>query len=367
MIPKTLLFGIVLALAAPMALAAENQAPVVSNVTVSQREPCRGVFDILYDLADPDDAVCNVYVRYSRDGGATWNTAAHTSGDFGLGVACGTAKHVEWDLGKSAPGLVCQNVKIRVVADDGHDLVPMCFVPAGRFMTSSGVAVYMDDYWIDTYEVTNEFYCMFLNAGGNDDHYHTDMQAEIEITGPSGNYVYHPVTGFEKRPVRWVTWYDAAHFCDWRSVAEGLPAGSYKLPTEAQWEKAAGWGTPTRQSLWPYAFQSESIDCTKANYACGAGQAGHTTDVGSYLLWKSWYGCYDMSGNILEWCSDWYGAGYPSSTSNPTGPTTGAYRVLRGGSWDGNASTCRADYRVNYYLAPSFVGSGDGFRCARTP
>jgi len=287
MMPRILFaIAVVVVLAASAVSAADNQPPVVSDVQVVQREACKGVFDITYNLDDPDDEQCNVYMRVSRDAGATWSSAACVTGDFGPAVACGTGKHVEWDLGKYAPGLTCQNLKVRIIADDivandpdpakNTTLAPMCFVPAGRFKTSTGVAVFMDDYWIDKFEVTNDLYCKFLNAGDNDDHYNTGVQEEIEITGPFGSYAYHPLMGFEKRPVRYVTWYDATDFCAWRSAAEGLPAGSYQLPTEAQWEKAAGW-TPGRTTLWAYAFQSDSIDCTRANYY---GCVGTTSDVG---------------------------------------------------------------------------------------
>jgi len=379
MMPRILFASVVVVLAAAAASAADNQPPVVSDVQVVQREACKGVFDISYDLDDPDDVQCNVYVMVSRDAGASWSSAACVTGDFGPGVARGTGKHVEWDLGACAPGLTCQELKVRIIADDvvandpdpakNTTLAPMCFVPAGRFRTGPGVPVFMDDYWIDKFEVTNELYCVFLNAGGNDDHYHAyvnNLPGEIEVTGPSGSYTYHPAAGLEKRPVVGATWYDATDFCAWRSAAEGLPAGSYQLPTEAQWEKAAGWA-PGRTVLWTYAFQSDSIDCTRANYAGGPSGAccvGTTSDVGSYTAWKSHYGCHDMTGNVWEWCMDWYGS-YPSSRANPTGPTTGSYRVIRSGSWYNLAATCRVDYRGSD--PPSVVCDDSGFRAARIP
>jgi len=240
-------------------------------------------------------------------------------------------------------------------------LALMCSVPAGSFTASTGVTVYLDAYLIDTYEVTNELYARFLNAGGNDGHYHNEMSGEIGRTGMAAPYTYHPLSGFEKRPVRWVTYFDATDFCGWRSTAEGLPAGTYRLPTEAEWEKAAGWGDPTRQTLWTYAFQSDSIDTSKCNYN---NSVGTTRVVGYYANWKSYYGCFDMTGNLWEWCSDWYGATYPSSTSNPTGPTTGTNRVARGGSFFHIDLFCRVDCRA--YDTPSGVYYVLGFRSART-
>ena len=209
--------------------------------------------------------------------------------------------------------------------------------------------------------MTNALYCAFLNAGGSDDHWHNEMSGEIARAGSAAPYSYTVAGGFAQRPVHWATWFDATDFCAWRSTAEGLPAGAYRLPTEAEWEKAAGWGDPARTSLWTYAFQSDSIDATRANYDRNVNT---TTEVGSYAAWKSWYGCYDMSGNVWEWCSDWYGGTYPSSPSNPTGPTTGASRVMRGGSYFDDATPCRVDFR--FANTPSGVGWFSGFRSART-
>ena len=123
----------------------------------------------------------------------------------------------------------------------------------------------------------------------------------------------------------------------------------------------SGWGDPARQSLWTYAFQSDSIDSTKANYG---GYLGSTQVVGYYAEWKSYYGCYDMTGNVFEWCSDWYGGTYPSSTSNPTGPTTGIYRVLRGGSWQCVSDWCRVGHRG--ICKPGDMDVEFGFRSVRT-
>jgi len=342
-----------------------NNAPEVSNVTASQRADGSNVVDIYYDLQDADGDACVVFCTISNDGGQTWALVTrHVSGDVGEGVAPGGGKHIVWNVGTDAPGLTGGNFRARIVADDRNPMAEMCFVPAGTFSCSTwdGVAdwmqVYLSDYWIDKYEVTNEFYCMFLNAG-NGDRWRTDMSSEIEREGVPGAYTYHPVAGYERRPVRWVTWYDAVALCDWRSDSEGLPAGSYHLPTEAQWEKAAGW-TPGRTSLWTYAIQSDSISCDKVNYNnC----KGTTTDVGYYTNSKSYYGCYDMSGNVWEWCADWYGW-YPSSTSDPTGPASGTYRVLRGGLWGSSATYVEVGYR--YYDTPSYVRYDYGFRCART-
>ena len=253
-------------------------------------------------------------------------------------------------------GTAGQTKTLRAVFVESR-LAPMCLVPAGTFTTSASFDVYLDAYYIDTYEVTNELYAMFLNDGGNDDHWRSDMSGLISRTGSTPSYTYHVVSGWEKTPVFCVNWFDATDFCAWRSATEGLLPGSYKLPTEAQWEKAAGW-MPGRPVLWTYAFQSDTINCSKANYnTC----VGLPTDVGQYG--PSHYGCYDMSGNVFEWCYDWYGD-YPSSTTNPTGPTTGTQRPVRGGSFSWEAPFCSVGMRLGN--SPSVASIFLGFRTART-
>lgn len=362
MIRKILLIGVAgTVLLCATAQAAENRVPVVSNVTASQRGDGSNIVDIYYDLADADGDPCAVYVLLSNNAGETWGIRAFAiSGDMGANIAPGRGKHVVWNVGADAPGLVGDRFKARVIADDGkRQQGEMCLVEAGSFRTSTGVLVHLDSYLIDKYEVTNQFYCLFLNAGGSDDHWRTKMTSEIERNGIPGSYTYRPKPGYDQRPVRYVTWDDAVALCDWRSIAEARPAGTFHLPTEAQWEKAAGWN-PAWEELSKYAVQSDSISSTKANYNR---VVGRTTDVGSYP-YTSYYGSYDMSGNVGEWCADWWAFGpYPTSYANPTGPSTGMSRVFRGGAWHNNASICETGSRS--YYAPSNVYSIVGFRCAR--
>ncbi len=223
--------------------------------------------------------------------------------------------------------------------------VPMRLVPAGEFTmgaTFSGLdeqpvhQVYLDSYFIDKYEVTNTLYRMCVEAG---------VCTSPHFTNSYSRSAYYGNLEFDNFPIIYVDWNQAGAYCGWRGG---------NLPTEAQWEKAAR-GTDERTYPW-----GEGIDCQKANYC-----EGDTVKVGNYENGKSPYGVYDLAGNIWEWTADWYSDTYyqRSPSSNPKGPDSGEYRVLRGGTWyykgDNTRVTIRGWYTtdsVDYYI---------GFRCAR--
>ncbi len=196
-------------------------------------------------------------------------------------------------------------------------------------------SVYLDVYQIGQIEVTNHQYDQCVKAG----------VCTHAITAGVDDYLY-PVVG--------VSWPDAKIYCEW--------VGG-RLPTEAEWEKAAR-GIDGRTYPW-----GENIDCSLANYfgkdngnsAC----IGSITPVGNYIRGKSPYGVYDMAGNVWEWVSDWYSSTYyqNSPSSNPLGPNTGDYRVLKGGSWSFNFNSARSASR--YKSDPTDNNNFTGFRCAR--
>jgi len=147
---------------------------------------------------------------------------------------------------------------------------------------------------------------------------------------------------------------------EWLSRIENR---TYRLPTEAEWEYAARAGTKT-----PFAF-GQCLSTNDANYdgnyplsGCSKGKyRKKTLPVGS--LQKNFWGLYDMHGNVYEWCSDWYSEYATGGVVDPTGPTTGSERVIRGGSWYGHASYCRSASRVRY--SPGGTSGSLGFRlCA---
>ena len=200
--------------------------------------------------------------------------------------------------------------------------------------------VYLDGYWMGKTPVTNAQYAAFVKATGHQAPGHWQSS-----TIPSGKE-HHPVVN--------VSWEDAAAFCTWASQVTGREV---RLPTEAEWEKAAR-GTDGR--IYPWGNQAP--DKSRCNFA---GNENGTTPVGQYSpQGDSPYGCVDMAGNVWEWCADWYDESYykTAPARNPRGPQKGEDRVLRGGWWLYNELYARGAHRSRF--PPSFPSVLPyGFRC----
>jgi len=210
----------------------------------------------------------------------------------------------------------------------------MVYVPAGDFTMGSNDGpsdakpahvVYLDAFWIDKFEVTNALYKKCVDAGK------CARPSEMKSYTRSS---YYGNSAFDNYPVIYVTWDDANVFCVWASK---------RLPTEAEWEKAAR-GTDKRIYPWGNTFDKNLLNSSE-------GGKGDTTAVGSYPAGASPYGTLDMAGNVWEWVADW------------KGPSSGSSRVLRGGSWDNSQRLVRAAYRYDFPLGSrhDFIG----FRCAQ--
>jgi formylglycine-generating enzyme required for sulfatase activity/WD40 repeat protein/tRNA A-37 threonylcarbamoyl transferase component Bud32 len=217
------------------------------------------------------------------------------------------------------------------------DDMVMVYVPEGEFqMGQEGVAepvhkVYLDSFWIDQTEVTNAMYRVCVEAG--------------QCTSP-GSDTYFVSEKYENHPVAYMNWDQASIYCEWVGR---------RLPTEAEWEKAAR-GTDGRTYPW-----GDEVDCAYANLVdC----VGDLSPAGSYPDGASPYGALDMAGNMTEWVSDWFGPYSQSPERNPTGPPSGEYPVVRGGSWSFRNSDGRSAYREGDF---TFATHGNfGFRCAES-
>ncbi len=228
-----------------------------------------------------------------------------------------------------------------------HDiqLTPMVRVPAGEFVRGSEAgfpdeqpvqAVYLDEYYIDQYEVTNRLYSNCVQAG-----FCTLPRLPRSINFSN----YYAESAFRNFPVIWVTWEDAANYCEF--------AGK-RLPTEAEWEKAA---RGEQGDLYPWGSAEPAL---QANYDL---VEQDVAPAGQYAGDRSPYGVYDMAGNVREWVADWYQWDYygGASESNPEGPSGGVTKVLRGGSWNDAPVALRSSIRKNFLI--DAFDSNLGFRC----
>jgi serine/threonine-protein kinase len=249
----------------------------------------------------------------------------------------------------------------------GADGATLVYVPEGEFtMGSDGNLdeqpvhkINLNAFWIDQNEVTNTLFSAFVDATG----YQTDAEnlgwsyawddlnwsKTIEADWQHPNGADSNILGKEEHPVVQVSWNDAAAYCQW--------AGR-RLPTEAEWEKAAR-GTDQRD--YPWGNKTPNADLL--NFL---NNIGDTTEVGRYPNGVSPYGAYDMAGNVWEWVNDWYRSDYyaaiEDNAPSPQGPAYGDGRVLRGGSWINYYSVVRSADRN--WSNPMFSFSSYGFRCA---
>lgn len=263
-----------------------NSAPVVSNVTASQRTDGSKKVDIRYSLADADGDACTVSAVVSNDGGSTWTVPATTflaGSAVGPGITPGSGKLIVWDCAADLPDQPA-SLKARVYADDGHTPVPagMVLIPAGEFLMgnsfSSGEgdsdelprhAVNVDAFYMDQYEVTNNQYCTALNwangqgliyvSGGvvygvGNNVAYCDTTTSSSYSRIQYNGAFSMVGGKINHPMVMVSWYGSVAYANWRSAMQSKPlcydlstwtcnfGSGYRLPTEAEWEKAARGG-----------------------------------------------------------------------------------------------------------------------------
>jgi formylglycine-generating enzyme len=277
----------------------------------------------------------------------------------------------------------------------------MALIPAGSYA--------MGDPFNEGYDDELPRHSLYVSAFYMDQREVTKaLWDKVKAWGTTNGYGFAGSGQAAEHPVQAVTWYDAVRWCNARSQKEGLTpcyytdvsftaiyksgpanpyvnwnASGYRLPTEAEWEKAARGGAVGRRFPWS---DTDNISHSRANYDAGilqpydlsypagyhpafcTGGAPYTSPAAYFA--PNGYGLYDMGGNVWEWCWDWYQAdwyGQKGATQNdsrgPAGPLSN--RVQRGGSWSDCAFFARAAFRNYYY--PSYADGNDGFRCVRKP
>ena len=271
----------------------------------------------------------------------------------------------------------------------------MVLIPGGSFQMGSNDGrddqktvheVLISNFYLSKYEVTVEEFKQFIDATG----YQTDADQDGGSDAWDGG-VWTKAAGVNwkcdlegkprpnteyNHPVIHVSWNDATEYSKWLSKKTGL---NYRLPTEAEWEYAAGNGSKHTKYSWgngnPSGKQggnvSDETGATKFNWTKSAENifVGYndayaaTAPVGSFN--PNELGLFDMSGNVWEWCQDWYAIDYYNNSpgSNPVGPASGSYRVCRGGSCGGSPARLRVAYRN--FRTPNDRSNGIGFRLAR--
>lgn len=235
----------------------------------------------------------------------------------------------------------------------------MVLVPEGEFVMGSREGhwteqpehrVYLDRYWIDKYEATFVQYYAFVNATG---HRKPRLAGYLGVSAGELPRLMNPFS-----PVVGVSWDDAVAYCHWKGK---------RLPTEAEWEKAAK-GTDKRR--WPWGNEERA---DMANLKGDAEGARYTAPVGAFKQDRSPYGVFDMAGNVMERVADWYQEDYytHAPVKNPLGPERGGQtahygeqRVIRGASW--NDSLERAQTTVRFKMDPKYRDVTIGFRCAKS-
>ena len=376
-------------------------APVVTNVTAVQAASPSKEVAITYTISDAVSTSNNVWIIVSSDSGSTWTVPATSfygvSGAQGLGVPVTSApavKIVFWFAGTDWNGHYTTTCRVRVIACNNN----MVLIPAGSYNRGDS----LDG------EADAPVYSVMVNAFLMDNNLVTGyLWSNVVGYASSRGYTFVNAGGSQgpNYPVWGINWYDVVKWCNARSQLEGVPtvyytdaactmlytngdvdaiyvkpgANGYRLPTEAEWEKAARGGLSGHRFPWGDTIQDGPPGSGgQANYksdtffgydlgpdgenSAFGGGSPNTSPVGSFLA--NGYNLYDMAGNVTEWCWDWYSSSiYALGQVNPTGPSSGGDRVTRGGSWGTHPNAVQCAYRD--HLTPAAQGYAFGFRCVR--
>ncbi|HSV27678.1 MAG TPA: formylglycine-generating enzyme family protein [Sedimentisphaerales bacterium] len=405
-------FSLVVALTA-----AANTAPVVGDITAAARTDGSGIVDIACAVSGSGNDRCAITAQVSSDGGSMWtNTLSAGALSGALANVSPEGCTITWASKADLPGVSGSNNRSQATANDRRPPADMVLIPGGTFQMGDSFneggdderpvhTVTLSPFYMGRYEITNAQYRDFLNSAlssgtiyvsdnivygtGNNqpycDTHQSSTYSQIDWDGSTFSVRTKGGRSMDNDPMVMVSWFGAAAYANWRSQQEGrqpsyslttwvcdFRKNGYRLPTEAQWEYAARgglagkrfpWGdtiTHSQANYWSIHWYSYDTSPTRGYHpAWNDGTMPYTSPVGSFA--PNGYGLYDMAGNVWEWCNDWYDSYTPSSKTNPTGPTTGTWRVVRGGGWFNDAYFCRVAYRFSN-SPPSTRHVNYGFR-----
>lgn len=311
---------------------------------------------IYYDLSEEAD----VSIYLSTDGGRSYETQpiGHVSGAVGQQVSAGSGKCVVWDVLNDRDRLQGETIcfKVKAARRNGNQTFTvggasftMVYVEGGSYTmgcTSEqggecesdekpAHSVTLSDYYIGETEVTQALWKAVMGTTARQQR--DKANTSWPMRGEGDNY-----------PMYYISWEECQEFV---TRLNRMTGRTFRLPTEAEWEYAARGGKKSRG----YKYSGSNSIGSVAWYDDNSGSSTHP--VGQKQANE--LGIYDMTGNVWEWCSDWYGSDYYGSSlqNNPKGPSSGSNRVLRGGSWFSDARNCRVSnrdinapsYRINFY------------------
>ena len=370
------------ALALGAGMAAQGAAPVITNITMVGAMPQFGVQSAL--------GITNQIQYCSNLNQTNWVVLTNLV----------VTQSPYWFVDAGAPPAPRRFYRVLALGTNSPVPPGMALIPAGSFTMGNCMdpgegypdelplhTVYVSAFYMDKYLVTKSLWDTVYQWAIGHGYSFDDVG--------SGKGASHPV--------QLIDWYDCVKWCNARSEQEGrVPAyytsagqttvyrsgqagvqtnwvkwsSGYRLPTEAEWEKAARGGLSGHRFPW-----GDTISESRANYYGDTGSysydlgpngfnAAFTTGATPYTSPAGYfganrYGLYDMAGNVWEWCWDWYGGYSSGSQTDPRGPTSGSLRVIRGGSWNGRGRDCRSALRSNY--DPSIRGNSVGFRVVLAP